>query len=160
MSDAGDYDKTSYVSWVRTLLNILWFVLGGLIMAAGWWLAGLLMTISIVGLPWARSCFVIGTFALWPFGREAVSREELSGERDLGTGDLGLVANVLWFVFAGVWLAIGHIGSAVACFVSIIGIPFGLQHLKLAVVALAPVGKTVVTRDVAERARARRRGRF
>jgi uncharacterized membrane protein YccF (DUF307 family) len=142
---------------MRTIGNILWFVLGGLVMGLGWWLAGLVMVVSIVGIPWARSCFVIGGFALWPFGREAVSRELLTGERDLGTGSLGLVGNVVWFVLAGVWLAIGHIASAAANFVTIIGIPFAIQHLKLALVALAPVGKTVVPTEVAERARSRRR---
>jgi uncharacterized membrane protein YccF (DUF307 family) len=142
---------------MRTLGNILWFVLGGLVMGLGWWLAGLVMVVSIVGIPWARSCVVIGAFAFWPFGREAVSRDLLTGERDLGTGDLGLLGNVVWFVFAGLWLALGHVTAAVANFVTIIGIPFGLQHLKLAVVALAPVGKAVVPSDVAERARARAR---
>ena len=129
---------------ISALLNILWVVLGGFVMAMGWWLAGLLCAITIVGLPWARSCFVIGRFSLWPFGQEAVNRQELNGRGDLGTGPLGLIGNVLWFVVAGWWLAIGHLSSALACFVSIVGIPFGIQHVKLAVIALAPVGMTVV----------------
>lgn len=126
------------------LLNILWVVLGGLMMALGWWLAGLLCAITIVGLPWARSCFVIGSFSLWPFGQEAISRRDLTGRQDLGTGPLGLIGNVLWFLVAGWWLAIGHLTSALACFITIIGIPFGIQHIKLALIALAPVGMTVV----------------
>ena len=126
------------------LLNILWVVLGGLVMALGWWLAGLICAITIVGLPWARSCFVIGSFALWPFGQEAISRRDLTGRHDLGTGALGLIGNVLWFLVAGWWLAIGHLTSALACFITIIGIPFGIQHIKLALIALAPVGMTVV----------------
>ena len=129
---------------ISSLLNILWVVLGGLVMALGWWLAGLLCAITVIGLPWARSCFVIGKFALWPFGQEAVSRRDLSGRGDLGTGPLGVIGNVLWFVVAGWWLAIGHLSSALACFVSIVGIPFGIQHIKLALIALAPVGMTVV----------------
>ena len=129
---------------ISALLNILWVVLGGFVMALGWWLAGLLCAITIIGLPWARSCFVIGMFSLWPFGQEAVNRQELNGRGDLGTGPLGLIGNVLWFVVAGWWLAIGHLTSALACFVSIVGIPFGIQHVKLAVIALAPVGMTVV----------------
>jgi len=112
-------------------------------MALGWWLAGLICALTIVGLPWARACFVIGNFALWPFGQEAINRRELNGRHDLGTGPLGLVGNVLWFVVAGWWLAIGHLSSALACFVSIIGIPFGIQHIKLALIALAPVGMTI-----------------
>ena len=126
------------------LLNILWVVLGGLVTALGWWLAGLVCAITIVGLPWARSCFVIGLFSLWPFGQEAISRRDLTGRHDLGTGPLGLIGNVLWFLVAGWWLAIGHLTSALACFITIIGIPFGIQHIKLALIALAPVGMTVV----------------
>lgn len=129
---------------IRAVLNILWIVLGGFVMALGWWLAALLCAITIVGLPWARSCWVIGKFSLWPFGYEAVNRKQLTGRGDLGTGTLGLIGNVLWFVVAGWWLAIGHLSSALACFVTIIGIPFGIQHLKLALIALAPVGMTVV----------------
>ena len=129
---------------LRTLGNLLWLILGGLMMGLGWWLAGLLCAITIVGLPWAKACFVIGQFAFWPFGKEAVNREQVNGQQDIGTGALGTLGNVLWFIFAGVWLAIGHLLSAVACFVTIIGIPFGLQHLKLAAMTLAPIGKTIV----------------
>ena len=129
---------------VRTLLNILWVVLGGFPMALAWWLVALICAVTIVGLPWARSCWVIGRFSLWPFGSEAVSRRNLDGRGDLGTGPLGLIGNVIWFLVAGWWLAIGHLSSALACFVTIIGIPFGIQHIKLAVIALAPVGMTVV----------------
>ena len=129
---------------LRLLLNLLWFVLGGLLMALGWWLAGLVAAITIIGLPWARACFVIGQFALWPFGREAVDRRLVTGHGDIGTGPLGLLGNLVWFVLAGVWLAIGHLLSALACFITIIGIPFGWQHLKLAGIALMPIGKTIV----------------
>ena len=87
---------------------------------------------------------MIGRFSLWPFGREAVSRRHLDSRGDLGTGPLGLIGNVIWFLVAGWWLAIGHLSSALACFVTIIGIPFGIQHIKLALIALAPVGMTVV----------------
>lgn len=129
---------------LRAVLNILWFVLGGLLMALGWWLAGLIMAISIVGLPWAKACFVMGQFSLLPFGREAVDREMLTGQEDIGTGALGLIGNILWFVLAGWWLALGHVSAAIANFITIIGIPFGWQHLKLAMIALAPIGKTIV----------------
>ena len=88
---------------LRFLLNLLWFVLGGLVMGLGWWLAGLLCAITIVGLPWARACFVIGSFSFWPFGQEAISRRELTGQADLGTGPLGLAGNVIWFLVAGDW---------------------------------------------------------
>ncbi|MFM8278127.1 MAG: YccF domain-containing protein [Cyanobium sp.] len=129
------------------VLNAIWFVCGGLVMGLGWWLAGLVAALTIVGLPWARSCFVIGNFSFWPFGRAAISRRELTGRADLGTGPLGLVGNVVWFLLAGWWLAIGHLSSALACFVTIIGIPFGVQHIKLALIALAPIGMQVVDRQ-------------
>ena len=133
--------------------NFLWFVLGGVFMRLGWWLAGLLAFITIIGIPWGKACFVIGQFTFFPFGREAVSRKELSNKDDIGTGGLGLIGNIIWFVFAGVWLAIGHVISAVLCFLTIIGIPFGIQHLKLAGIALAPIGKTIVSKEVAAAAR-------
>ncbi len=129
---------------LRFIANVIWFLCGGVLMGLGWWLAGLVAAITIIGLPWARACFVIGTFSFWPFGSEAVSRAELSGRSDLGTGPLGFVGNVIWFLLAGWWLAVGHVASALACFITIIGIPFGLQHLKLAVIALAPIGMAVV----------------
>jgi uncharacterized membrane protein YccF (DUF307 family) len=96
---------------------------------------------------------VIGQFAFLPFGREAISLRELYGTDDIGTGLLGLVGNVIWFLLAGAWLALGHILSAIVCFVTIIGIPFGIQHLKLAGISLAPIGQTIVSSEVAEVAR-------
>ena len=133
--------------------NFLWFLMGGAVMGLGWWLAGLLCAITIVGLPWARACFVIGQFAFFPFGREAIDRNDLSDRDDIGTGAWGTVGNVLWFLVVGIWLALGHVVAAVGCLVTIIGIPFGIQHLKLAGLALAPIGKTIVTRDEAAAAR-------
>ncbi|TXT40797.1 MAG: hypothetical protein FD135_925 [Comamonadaceae bacterium] len=126
--------------------NIFWFILGGFFMGLGWWLAGLLCAITIVGIPWAKACFVIGQFAFLPFGKEAVSRKTLTNQDDIGTGTLGLMGNIVWFVFAGLWLAIGHLFSALLCFITIIGIPFGLQHLKLARIALAPIGQIIVSK--------------
>ena len=140
---------------IRTVGNILWFVLGGLVMGLAWWLIGLLAFITIIGIPWGRSCLVIGQFTMWPFGREAISRSELRQREDIGTGLLGLLGNVIWFLLAGFWLAVAHIMVALALFLTIIGIPFGIQHLKLAGIALAPVGKTIVFSDVANAARLR-----
>ena len=122
-------------------------------MGLGWWVLGLLAFLTIVGIPWGRACFVIGLFAFFPFGKEAISRKELTNQEDIGTGGLGLLGNIVWFVFAGLWLAIGHVVSALVCFVTIIGIPFGIQHLKLAGLALAPIGKTIVPKEVAQAAR-------
>ena len=133
--------------------NFLRFVLGGVFMRLGWWLAGLVAFITIIGIPWGKACFVIGQFTFFPFGREAVSRKELSNKDDIGTGGLGMIGNIIWFIFAGVWLAIGHVVSAILCFCTIIGIPFAIQHLKLAGIALAPIGKTIVAKEVAAAAR-------
>jgi uncharacterized membrane protein YccF (DUF307 family) len=145
---------------MRAIANLIWFVLGGFWMGLGWWLAGLVMVISLVGIPWARSCFVIGGFCFVPFGREAIDRRELTGKGDLGTGTLGFLGNVVWFLLAGIWLAIGHVASAIVNLVTIIGIPFAIQHLKLAGCALAPVGKTVVPKEVAAEARRRNARRW
>ena len=140
---------------MRTLGNIFWFLMGGVFMGLGWWLVGLLAYLTIVGIPWGKACFVIGTFAFFPFGKEAVNRQDLTGQSDIGTGSLGMVGNVIWFVVAGVWLAIGHLMSALICFITIIGIPFGLQHLKLAGISLFPIGKTIVSKEQAVQVRPR-----
>jgi len=129
---------------MNAILNLIWLVCGGLLMGVAWWAAGLLAFVSVVGIPWGRACFVIGNLCFLPFGRAVADRSVVTGKGDVGTGALGVVGNVLWFLFAGIWLAIGHLVSAVVCFVTIVGIPFGLQHLKLAEIALAPIGKTVV----------------
>ncbi|KQA27087.1 membrane protein [Vibrio metoecus] len=142
---------------LRTLGNIIWFLCGGIVMGLAWWLVGVLAFISIIGIPWGRACFVIGNFSFWPFGYEAISRDELTDQTDIGTSGFGVLGNIIWFILAGFWLAMGHILSAVACFITIIGIPFALQHLKLAVISLAPIGKTVVPIEEAARARYRAR---
>ena len=113
-------------------------------MGLGWWLAGLIALLTIIGIPWAKACFVIGQFSFFPFGKKAVARDELLLQKDIGTGTLGVLGNIVWFIIAGWWLAIGHLISALICFVTIIGIPFGLQHLKLASIAVFPIGKTIV----------------
>lgn len=129
---------------MRLIGNIFWFILGGALMGLGWWLVGLIAYLSIVGIPWGKACFVIGKFSFFPFGKEAVDRRKVNHKNDIGTGAYGAIGNVIWFIVAGIWLAIGHLLSALACFVTIIGIPFGIQHVKLAEIALAPIGKTII----------------
>ncbi|CAG0901474.1 unnamed protein product, partial [Darwinula stevensoni] len=109
-------------------------------MGLGWWLVGLICFITIVGIPWGKACFVIGQFCFFPFGKEAISRRDLTEKTDVGTGFWGSV---------GWWLAIGHVISALALFITIIGIPFGIQHLKFAKIALFPIGQTIVDKEVA-----------
>jgi uncharacterized membrane protein YccF (DUF307 family) len=129
---------------IRLILNILWFFSGGALNALHWYLMGVLMAVSVVGLPWSRACFTLGTFSLWPFGRQMVDRRLVTGEDDIGTGVLGSVGNILWFIFAGWHLALVHLGLALACALTIIGIPFAVQHFKLALASLMPIGMTVV----------------
>ena len=132
------------MSLMRFLLNILWLLTGGLWMAAGWMIAGVLLAITIIGLPWTRAAFSIAGYTLLPFGYRVVRREEYTGRTDLGTGPLGLLGNLIWLVLAGWWLALGHLIEAVALAITIIGIPFAWAHLKLAGLALWPIGKMVV----------------
>jgi uncharacterized membrane protein YccF (DUF307 family) len=126
------------------LLNVLWIVFGGLHMALAWLLAAILMAITIIGLPWARAAFNIAAYTLLPFGQKAVRRDSLTGQTDIGTGPLGLIGNVIWLVLAGWWLALAHIVTAIVLAITIIGIPFAWAHVKLAGLALWPIGKVIV----------------
>ena len=128
---------------VRFIFNVAWFVTGGLVMGIAWCIAGLIACISIIGIPFARSCFVIAQLTFWPFGHDSLNREYVTKQHDIGTGAFGTVGNIIWFICFGFWLALGHLFHAIACFVTIIGIPFGIQHLKLAMLSIAPVGQTV-----------------
>jgi uncharacterized membrane protein YccF (DUF307 family) len=129
------------------LLNILWLIFGGFITGLGWLISGLVLACTIVGLPWSFAAWRIAGFVFWPFGREIVDRAAFMGRADIGTGDVNFVLNVIWFVFAGWWLALGHLVLAVAQAVTIIGLPFAFKNLQLAGLALAPVGKMVVDVD-------------
>src|SRR5215471_19115598 len=135
------------MSPIAFLLNLLWILFGGLWMALGWVIAAVIMAITIIGLPWARAAFNIASYTLLPFGRRAVSRAEYSGRHDLGTGPFGLLGNIIWLVFAGWWLALGHVLTAIVLAVTIIGIPFAWAHLKLAGIALWPIGKEIVAAE-------------
>jgi uncharacterized membrane protein YccF (DUF307 family) len=129
------------------LLNILWLVFGGVWMAAGWVIAALIMAVTIIGLPWTWAALNIVSYALLPFGRKAVSRAEFYGRHDIGTGLLGLLGNIVWLGLAGWWLALGHLITAILLAVTIVGIPFAWAHLKLAGLALWPIGKMIVAAD-------------
>ncbi len=124
---------------IRLILNILWFIFGGWISGLLWLLGGAVLALTIVGLPWTFAAWRIASYSFWPFGREVVWQDELQ----VGGGCLGLPLNIIWFVFAGWYIALAHLIVAVAEFVSIIGIPFALKDLELAKLALAPVGRTI-----------------
>jgi uncharacterized membrane protein YccF (DUF307 family) len=136
--------RTPVMSPVSLLLNLLWIVFGGLWMAAGWMIAAFIMAITIIGLPWTRAAFNIGVYTLLPFGQKAVPRAEYYGRHDLGTGPLGFLGNVLWLILAGWWLALAHLFTALMLAITIVAIPFVWAHLKLAGLALWPIGKVIV----------------
>lgn len=140
------------MSLIRLILNVLWVVFGGWWMALGWLLAALLMAITIIGLPWTRAALNIARYTLLPFGYQAVSRTEYTGREDLGTGPLGCLGNVIWLLLAGWWLALAHLITALALAVTLIGIPFAWAHVKLAAIALWPIGKMIVPIDDGARA--------
>jgi len=129
---------------VSILLNLFWIFLGGAWMAAGWLVAAIIMAITIIGLPWAKAAFNIAIYTLLPFGQKAVRRDELTGQPDIGTGPLGMIGNLVWLVLAGWWLALGHLATAFVLALTIIGIPFAWAHLKLAGIALWPIGREIV----------------
>lgn len=121
---------------MRTILNIIWVILAGWALFLGYVLAGVLLCIPIVTIPWAIASFRLANYALWPFGREVVDR---------GTAGIGsLLGNVVWVVLAGWWLAIGHILSGIALCITIIGIPMGIADFKMVPISLMPLGKEIV----------------
>ncbi|MBO9704941.1 MULTISPECIES: YccF domain-containing protein [Arthrobacter] len=125
---------------MKTLLNIIWLVFGGLWLAIGYFAAGLLCCVLIVTIPWGIASFRVGAYALWPFGRTVV-------EKPGGSNGFALLGNVIWFLVAGLWLAIGHVLTAIPMFISIVGIPLGIANLKLIPVSLMPLGKEIVPTD-------------
>jgi uncharacterized membrane protein YccF (DUF307 family) len=132
---------------LRFLFNLAWLVTGGVWMAAAWLLAAAIMVVTLVGIPWARAALNIAFYALLPFGHRAVSRADWTGREDIGTGPLGMLGNLVWLVFAGWWIALAHCVLALCLAVTVIGIPFAWAHLKLAALALWPIGKTIVPID-------------
>jgi uncharacterized membrane protein YccF (DUF307 family) len=124
---------------MNLILNLLWIFLGGFVMALGWVFAAALMAITIIFLPWAPAAFRIAAYSLMPFGQHVEEREE---------GPVMFLGNVVWFLLAGWWLALGHLLLAVAFGITIIGLPFAWAHLKLAGLSLAPLGKAVVPNEL------------
>lgn len=124
-------EKEREDDFMRLIGNLIWWIFGGLILALGWALAGLLLTITVIGIPFGAQCFKIAGFVLFPFGRDI----ELG---DFGLG--GFVFNILWIVFCGWELAIGHLVSAFFCALTVVGIPLAFQHLKLAQLSFMPFG--------------------
>jgi len=125
---------------MRLLGNLIWFVFGGFIMGLGWWVAALLTAITIVGIPFAIAAFRIGTLSFWPFGREVADDPRDGGSRRVFV----LLGNIIWILLGGLWLAIGHLFWALLFAITIIGLPFAIQHVKLARLSLMPFGKVIL----------------
>jgi uncharacterized membrane protein YccF (DUF307 family) len=128
---------------VRVLLNLIWLVFGGLVMALGYAVVALIMFILIITIPFGIASARIALFCLWPFGRTLVRRP------DAGAGSL--IGNIVWLVLAGWWLALGHLITGVLMCLTIIGIPLGLANFKLIPVSLTPFGRDIVDIDQARR---------
>ena len=122
---------------MKLLGNIIWILFGGLFIALYYFMFGLLLCLTVVGIPFGLQLMKIAGFALWPFGHEVQA-----GPQD--SGCLSVCMNILWIIFGGIEIALTHLGLGVAFCVTIIGIPFGLQHFKMALLALVPFGKNIV----------------
>ena len=121
---------------MRTLLNLVWVVFGGgFVIWLEYVFGGLMLCLTVVGIPFGMQCFKIAGFGLWPFGRSAMAEGEGS--------TIGCLLNGVWIVVAGIWIFISHVGLAITLGLTIIGIPFAIQHVKLAMLAFAPFGLTV-----------------
>jgi uncharacterized membrane protein YccF (DUF307 family) len=127
---------------VRLVLNILWLIFGGFFLALGYALAGVICFVLIVTIPFGIAAFRMANYALWPFGRRVVPKPSA------GIGSA--IGNVIWVIVAGWWLALGHIVTALAQFVTIIGIPFGIANIKLVPISLLPLGHEIVDADSRE----------
>jgi len=140
----SNHDTTSdYAERVKLLLNIIWLVLAGFWLAVGYALAGLVMFILIVTIPFGVQAFKLANFALWPFGRTMIKRSDVGGASTIG--------NVLWLVFAGWWLAIAHLVTAFAQAITIIGLPLAYANVKMIPGGLWPFGRELVrTADLTE----------
>lgn len=124
---------------MRLLLNVLWLVFGGFVLAIGYAVAGVLLAITIIGIPFSIASFRMASFALWPFGRQLID--------DPGAGVGAGIGNVLWVVLAGWWLALGHVLTGVGQCLTIVAIPLGVANFKLVPVSLLPLGKRIVNTD-------------
>ena len=123
---------------MKLLGNIIWVLFGGLFLALGYVFTGLILCLTIIGIPFGWQVIKLSGLALWPFGKEVKNKEN-------STGCLNTFMNVLWILIGGIWLAIDHAVIGIIFFITIIGIPFGKQHFKLASLILTPFGREVVS---------------
>jgi uncharacterized membrane protein YccF (DUF307 family) len=124
---------------MRTILNVIWLLLAGFWMAIAYVVAGVICCVLIITIPFGIASFRIANYALWPFGRSLIRRAD--------AGTASTIGNVIWVIFAGWWLALGHVFTGIALCVTIIGIPLGLANFKLIPVSLIPLGRKIVPTD-------------
>lgn len=119
---------------MKFLGNLIWIILGGMIMALLWAIIGVILCITVIGIPFGIQCLKTASFVLWPFGRDI----ELGG-----FGIMGAIGNIIWILICGIELCIGHLLFGLLLCITIVGIPFGFQHFKLAKLALIPFGAKI-----------------
>ena len=124
---------------MKTILNVIWLLLCGLWMAIGYVVAGIICCILIITIPFGIASFRMANYALWPFGRTVVRKPT--------AGAASMIGNVIWILVAGIWLALGHIATALAMAITIIGIPLAVANLKMIPISLMPLGKEIVPVD-------------
>ncbi len=121
---------------MRILGNILWLILGGLGIALEYFVGGVMLCLTIIGIPFGLQLFKLGIYAIWPFGSEAVNAEQEAG-------CLSALMNVIWILIGGIWIALQHVVLGLLLTITIVGIPWGSKHFKMAALALLPFGKEI-----------------
>jgi uncharacterized membrane protein YccF (DUF307 family) len=137
MSGSGDYFQNCYFQCMNLIGNLIWLVFGGLLAALGYIIGGFVLCLTIIGIPFGLQCFKIAGLVLWPFGKRIVPSSN-------GMGCLSLVCNIIWLICGGLYTALVHLVFAALLMITIIGIPFARQHLKLVELSLMPFGRSVV----------------
>jgi uncharacterized membrane protein YccF (DUF307 family) len=122
---------------IKILGNVVWLIFGGIVISIEYFVLSILLMITVIGIPFSFQTLKLASFALWPFGRTSIVKSPASG--CLYTG-----MNIFWIIFGGIWIALSHLIFGLILGITIIGIPFGMQHFKLAAVALAPFGREIV----------------
>jgi uncharacterized membrane protein YccF (DUF307 family) len=122
---------------MNTIGNLIWLLCGGLLSALGYLFGGLVLCITVIGIPFGMQCFKLAGLMIWPFGQRVISDSS-------SMGCLTLVCNIIWLLFGGLWTALNHIFWGILLTITIIGIPFARQHFKLVEISLMPFGKRVI----------------
>jgi uncharacterized membrane protein YccF (DUF307 family) len=124
---------------MKTILNVIWFVLSGVWLFLGYMIAGVICCILIVTIPWGIASFRLANYAAWPFGREVINKPK--------SGCLTMIGNVIWLIVAGWWMALLHVITGVLLCITIVGIPLGVANFKMIGICLVPLGKEIVAKE-------------